>query len=51
MCLGIPGQVIRLLDGYSGQLALVDVADPQHRLIAMKLIEAGGTPPHAGSNG
>lgn len=26
MCLGIPGQVIRLLDGYSGQLALVDVA-------------------------
>lgn len=26
MCLGIPGQVIRMLDGYGGQLALVDVA-------------------------
>ncbi|MBX9641936.1 MAG: HypC/HybG/HupF family hydrogenase formation chaperone [Mycobacteriaceae bacterium] len=25
MCLGIPGQVIRTLDGYEGQLALVDV--------------------------
>lgn len=26
MCLGIPGQVVRVLDGYEGQLALVDVA-------------------------
>ncbi|MCV7197087.1 HypC/HybG/HupF family hydrogenase formation chaperone [Mycobacterium angelicum] len=26
MCLGIPGQVIGMLDGYHGQLALVDVA-------------------------
>lgn len=25
MCLGIPGQVVGLLDGYGGQLALVDV--------------------------
>ncbi|MDI9914665.1 HypC/HybG/HupF family hydrogenase formation chaperone [Rhodococcus sp. IEGM 1379] len=25
MCLGIPGRVVRLLDGYGGQLALVDV--------------------------
>lgn len=25
MCLGIPGQVVQLLDGYGGQLALVDV--------------------------
>lgn len=25
MCLGIPGQVIRILDGYEGQLALVAV--------------------------
>ena len=25
MCLGIPGQVIGMLDGYEGQLALVDV--------------------------
>ena len=23
MCLGIPGQVIRMLDGFEGQLALV----------------------------
>ncbi|ORV10337.1 HypC/HybG/HupF family hydrogenase formation chaperone [Mycobacterium celatum] len=26
MCLGIPGQVVQMLDGYDGQLALVDVA-------------------------
>jgi hydrogenase expression/formation protein HypC len=26
MCLGIPGQVLRTLDGYGGQLVLVDVA-------------------------
>lgn len=26
MCLGIPGQVVEMLDGYNGQLALVDVA-------------------------
>lgn len=25
MCLGIPGQVVEVLDGYAGQLALVDV--------------------------
>lgn len=26
MCLGIPGRVIRMHEGYGGQLALVDVA-------------------------
>lgn len=26
MCLGIPGQVLHMLEGYGGQLALVDVA-------------------------
>lgn len=26
MCLGIPGRVLQILDGYGGQLALVDVA-------------------------
>lgn len=31
---------------YLKALALVDVGDPQHRLITLKLIEAGGTPPH-----
>ena len=32
MCLGIPGQVIRMLDGYEGQLALVDVAGEQRKV-------------------
>ena len=26
MCLGIPGQVLHMLEGYGGQLALIDVA-------------------------
>ena len=33
---------------YLKALALVDVGDPQHRLLTLKLIEAGGTPPHTG---
>ena len=32
MCLGIPGQVIRMLDGYEGQLALVDVTGAQRKV-------------------
>jgi len=32
MCLGIPGQVVRMLDGYDGQLALVDVAGKQRKV-------------------
>ena len=32
MCLGIPGQVVRMLDGYEGQVALVDVAG-EHRKV------------------
>ena len=32
MCLGIPGQVIRILDGYEGQLALVDVTGEPRRV-------------------
>ena len=31
---------------YLKALGLVDVGDPQHRLLTLKLIEAGGTPPH-----
>lgn len=31
---------------YLKALGLVDVGDPQHRLLRLKLIEAGGTPPH-----
>ena len=32
MCLGIPGQVIEMLEGYGGQLALVDVAGAQRKI-------------------
>ena len=32
MCLGIPGQVIRMLEGYGDQLALVDVAGEQRKV-------------------
>ncbi len=32
MCLGIPGQVVSMLNGYEGQLALVDVAGKQRKV-------------------
>ncbi|WP_068157503.1 HypC/HybG/HupF family hydrogenase formation chaperone [Rhodococcus phenolicus] len=32
MCLGIPGRVVRLLEGYGGQLALVDVVGESRRI-------------------
>jgi hydrogenase expression/formation protein HypC len=32
MCLGIPGQVVRVLDGYGGQLALVDVSGAERKV-------------------
>lgn len=32
MCLGIPGQVVRMLDGYGGQLVLVDVAGDNRKV-------------------
>ncbi|MGH3530429.1 MAG: HypC/HybG/HupF family hydrogenase formation chaperone [Mycobacterium sp.] len=32
MCLGIPGQVVRMLEGYEGQLALVDVAGARRKV-------------------
>ena len=32
MCLGIPGQVVELVEGYDGQLALVDVQGAQRRI-------------------
>lgn len=32
MCLGIPGQVVRMLDGYEGQLALVDVVGENRKV-------------------
>ena len=32
MCLGIPGQVVELLPGFGGQLALVDVTGARRRV-------------------
>jgi hydrogenase expression/formation protein HypC len=32
MCLGIPGQVIEMVEGYGGQLALVDVSGAQRKI-------------------
>jgi hydrogenase expression/formation protein HypC len=32
MCLGIPGRVVQMLDGYDGQLALVDVAGENRKV-------------------
>lgn len=40
------GERAKAREDYLKALALVDVADPQHRLLQFKLIEAGGTPPH-----
>lgn len=40
------GEHKKAQEAYLKALALVDVGDPQHRLLTLKLIEAGGTPPH-----
>ncbi len=32
MCLGIPGQVVEMVDGYAGQLAMVDVEGATRRV-------------------
>ena len=37
MCLGIPGQVVQMLEGYGGQLALVDVAG-EHRKVNVGML-------------
>ena len=37
MCLGIPGRVVGMLDGYGGQLALVDVAG-EHRKVNIGML-------------
>ena len=37
MCLGIPGQVVRMLEGYGDQLALVDVAG-EHRKVNVGML-------------
>lgn len=45
MCLGIPGQVVELLAGYGGQLALVDVAGAR-RKVNIGMLD--GDPPRPG---
>ncbi|MFC5031505.1 carbamoyltransferase HypF [Streptomyces sp. DSM 41987] len=42
MCLGIPGQVVEIVDGFAGQLALVDVEGAQRRINIGMLDEAPG---------
>jgi hydrogenase expression/formation protein HypC len=32
MCLGIPGRVVEVVDGYAGQLAMVDVQGASRRI-------------------
>jgi hydrogenase maturation protein HypF len=47
MCLGIPGQVIELIEGYDGELALVDVQGARRR-INLGLLEPDQDRPAAG---
>lgn len=37
MCLGIPGRVVRMLDGYGGMMALVDV-EGTHRNVNVGML-------------
>ncbi len=37
MCLGIPGRVVRMLDGYNDQVALVDVVG-EHRKVNVGML-------------
>jgi hydrogenase expression/formation protein HypC len=37
MCLGIPGQVVRMLEGYNDQVALVDVVG-EHRKVNVGML-------------
>jgi len=39
MCLGIPGQVVRMLEGYGDQLALVDVSGENRKVNIGMLLE------------
>lgn len=32
MCLGIPGQIVGMAEGYGGQLAVVDIAGQQRKV-------------------
>src|SRR4051795_11080152 len=48
MCLGIPGQVVELVEGYGGQLALIDVTGAR-RKVNIGMLD--GEPPAAGEWG
>ena len=39
MCLGIPGQVVEVLEGHAGQLALVDVPGARVRRINLGMLD------------
>ena len=43
MCLGIPGQVVEIVDGYADQLALVDVVGARRRVNVGMLDEPPST--------
>ena len=44
MCLGIPGRVVAMVDGYGGQLALVDVEGVSRR-VNIGLLDEGSVGP------
>ncbi|MEO6228121.1 MAG: tetratricopeptide repeat protein [Thermomonas sp.] len=46
----VMGDRVKAQLSYQKALGLIDVGDPQHRLLTLKLIEAGGTPPHTEDN-
>ena len=41
MCLGIPGQIVQVLDGFDGQLAMVDVVGRQRQINIGMLADEG----------
>ena len=42
------GEREKAREAYRKALALIDVGAPQHKMVSMKLLESGGTPPHTG---
>ncbi|WP_067834030.1 HypC/HybG/HupF family hydrogenase formation chaperone [Nocardia lijiangensis] len=44
MCLGIPGRVVRMADGYHGQIALVDVSG-ETRKVNIGMLDEGSIAP------
>ena len=44
MCLGIPGRVVEIVDGFEGQLALVDVVGKERRVNIGMLEDEGIAP-------